>query len=672
MLTYNIDMTSTPLRVSAGDVSILAGSITTRQDAASRSLRALIESAPALPSWSTDLVGRASAAEQLHVDPARANLLRAFEIPSDWSVLEIGSGAGAVTRYLGETAGVVDALEPDAELASLAAIRTSDLPNVRVFSGTLADVPSTAAYDLIVAINVLPIDADAFVASATALLLPGGTLLIAEPNKLGVKYLVGSPDDNTGEPFDSLEGYPRRDETKRARSRADLVKIVGRAALDSRVMSVVPDHLATRAVLDPERFTGEHARLMSDLALTPSPDRAAPRARLADESSLWRELVAAGVGAEFSNSFVVLATASSRPRNADEVALWPDDRLGVYFSWARTAEYSATSVVVRRNDTVFIDRVYPYRDASSRLRVFDGIAPFVRGVSLAEAMIGAEDKALRAWFTSWRELLERISRTPAVWLDAHPGNIIIGADGALTAIDLEFESSEHDLDYAMRRGLLSVARQVAMMTHPSLWPASFSTIRDIALHYGDLAGYGRDSGWLERAAREEAALQKIVAGTRSAMTLAESEAQMTAVLDTALSDLPLGRRDLAAVEERDAAHVRLGVFDQRIRALEDHERLLESTVRQQHDRTRQQHAHILTIQENLAAHQKHVVSLENRIATACTEVNSSEKILRDEIDALRSSRMFAVATRMRALLDRVAPEASLRRRILKRLVSRWS
>jgi hypothetical protein len=69
------------------------------------------------------------AEEDYHLNHGRANVLRALDIPADGRVLEVGAEYGALTRYLGERAGTVDAVEPD---PGVVAVRTGDLDNVRV------------------------------------------------------------------------------------------------------------------------------------------------------------------------------------------------------------------------------------------------------------------------------------------------------------------------------------------------------------------------------------------------------------------------------------------------------------------------------------------------------------------------------------------------------------
>ncbi len=157
---------------------------------------------PDLRSTNTELIRRAKGrAEAFQLDPARANIVRGLSIPFDAKVLEVGADLGAITRYLGERAGLVDALEPVASRARVARARTRDLPGVEVFVGGHGDIPDVPSYDLVVAVGVLEYAGDgtaerepylALLRSLAGCLVDGGTLVVTIENKIGVKYLIGA------------------------------------------------------------------------------------------------------------------------------------------------------------------------------------------------------------------------------------------------------------------------------------------------------------------------------------------------------------------------------------------------------------------------------------------------------------------------------------------------
>src|SRR4051812_10225457 len=65
-----------------------------------------------------------------HLTPRRANLLRPISPLLRGDLLEVGGGCGAVTRYLGETARSVTAVEGSLRRARTMAARCAGLENV--------------------------------------------------------------------------------------------------------------------------------------------------------------------------------------------------------------------------------------------------------------------------------------------------------------------------------------------------------------------------------------------------------------------------------------------------------------------------------------------------------------------------------------------------------------
>jgi hypothetical protein len=68
-----------------------------------------------------------------HLTARRGDLLRPFPSLLFGSVLEVGAGCGAITRFLGENAPSVVAVEGSARRARITAARCAGLPNVSVF-----------------------------------------------------------------------------------------------------------------------------------------------------------------------------------------------------------------------------------------------------------------------------------------------------------------------------------------------------------------------------------------------------------------------------------------------------------------------------------------------------------------------------------------------------------
>src|SRR3954451_14693973 len=202
----------TPLRRLAGEARdgcwIVSEPSASWVDGGERDLAGILANASDLGSLSDELAAAGDTwVRRYHLASERGNIVRPLALLGS-RVLEIGAGCGGVTRRLGEMAGVVDALEPTPARAAAARLRTRDLPSVEVFIGDVHTVPREPAYDAVILIGVLDYigGADegearvAFLREAAARLLPGGTLVCAIENRLGVKYLAGAPEDNANLP----------------------------------------------------------------------------------------------------------------------------------------------------------------------------------------------------------------------------------------------------------------------------------------------------------------------------------------------------------------------------------------------------------------------------------------------------------------------------------------
>ncbi|MGC1183557.1 MAG: class I SAM-dependent methyltransferase, partial [Candidatus Dormiibacterota bacterium] len=311
---------STPVRGLPGPTldgcRILSKGSPTYRDGSEARLFEIVSGALDLSSGSDELADQSSNwPEQYHLTPARANFLRAMKLDAEMAVLDIGAGCGALSRYLGENCRLVDAIEPVLERARVARARTRDLPNVEVFVGSLADIPAETTYDLIVVAGVLEYvglgapDASPYrslLAACASRLSPGGTLLVAIENSLGVKYLVGAPEDHSGRPFDSLEGYPEGSPA-RTFPRSTLTRWLIEVGLRPTFLSAFPDYKLTRTLLA-DRLFETQPDLAWRLAKFPSPDWPGPTRRVAREAAAWRTLVEAGLGSQTANSFVILAS----------------------------------------------------------------------------------------------------------------------------------------------------------------------------------------------------------------------------------------------------------------------------------------------------------------------------------------------------------------------------
>jgi SAM-dependent methyltransferase len=530
------------------------------RDGAESALYDLVLATDDLASTSTTLVERADGyAERYHTEPARSNVLRPLHFPDGARVLEVGAGCGAVTRYIGEQAALVDAVEPVAARARVARARTRDLPGVEVFVGMVDDVPLEPTYDVVVVVGVLEYVGDGgtdpepyrtFLSALVDRLVPGGTLVVAIENKLGVKYLAGAAEDHTGRPFDSLESYPSGTPA-RTFSRRELVELFEGIGVDVETRAVFPDYKLTRAVLDTEVLDRHAPQLTREVPRFPSEELFVERPRITDEGALWRSLVDAGLSAETPNSLLVVA----HKRGGETPSIWPEDLAGSFYSVGRCTRYLTESRLVREPEAATglrVDRrllVPEAGGAESDPRFVATTEPVQPGEPFARVVGEGTDEDAATLLRRWLELLDAHAAATGEdaehHLDLMPQNLLVTPDGSLVPVDQEWTASGDIRDVIVRRGLLRLGTEVAERTSPARWPG-LTTVRDLVDHLAGLAGITTDDTWWTAAVADDARMLALVARRPAVGDDVPLESwwgeQVQAKVDRALSDFGMGVR----------------------------------------------------------------------------------------------------------------------------------
>jgi SAM-dependent methyltransferase len=156
-----------------------------------------------------------------HLSPLRRNLLDWYPFQPDANLLEVGAGCGALTELLCAKVRKVVAIELSKRRAEVISHRCRSLRSLEVFVGNIMDMSLPIRFDYLTLIGVLEyagrflhsqqpyLD---FLVGMNKHLTPDGTLILGIENKFGLKYWAGFREDHTGRFFDSLEGYPHRDD----------------------------------------------------------------------------------------------------------------------------------------------------------------------------------------------------------------------------------------------------------------------------------------------------------------------------------------------------------------------------------------------------------------------------------------------------------------------------
>jgi len=170
-----------------------------------------------------------------HLSPMRKNIVLPMDLNKNDTVLEIGSGMGAITEPLAERVKQVDCVELS-KIRSLAnAYRNKNKDNITIYVGSFGKIQFKKKYDAIALIGVFEYaelyidDLDPFISFLRilhGLLKPNGKIYIAIENRLGVKYFAGNPEDHWGKAYFGIEGYNTDKKGAKTFSKSELEQLL--------------------------------------------------------------------------------------------------------------------------------------------------------------------------------------------------------------------------------------------------------------------------------------------------------------------------------------------------------------------------------------------------------------------------------------------------------------
>jgi 2-polyprenyl-3-methyl-5-hydroxy-6-metoxy-1,4-benzoquinol methylase len=475
-----------------------------------------------------------------HLSHQRANLLRPLRIDATDRVLDVGAGTGTIARYLGEKGASVLALEGNGARAQAAAVRCADLPSVEVACGALDDLDTDDQFDLVSVIGVLEYAGsaiggaggpEAMLARVRQLVADDGVVVLAIENQIGLKYLLGGPEDHLGRPWVGIEDYPGRPGV-RTWTRCALGAMLAHAGFAAqRWLAPFPDYKLPSTVVHEHLYDRVDAvDVVDQLLLHPVSALDHQPVRLSDPAAAQRVFVEAGVGLEVANSFLVVAGADDDAvagRVPDDIDAW------LYGGHRRSAW--------RRHRALTVDdRLVPLNDTEPRAREWLSQVPgparsFEPGRTLGqlatEAARAHDFDALASVLDRWRdELLARAVDVEPATAGAHPflpewsrrglpdGYLdvsltnFVDRDGTLVLIDDEWRTGAPvDLHIALLRALWVFAYDLVTsgVDHP--W-GEMATIESIHRKLADLADVELDERALHAWRAAEVELQELVAG----------------------------------------------------------------------------------------------------------------------------------------------------------------
>lgn len=402
-------------------------------------------------------------ASEYHLSSQRANLFRFLKLDRVQRMLELGSGCGANTRYLGELGIQVDAVEGSYARAEISKIRCEDIANVNIVHSNFNRLTyPDACYDSVSFMGVLEYagkyhddsktGADAVIdilQRIKAALKEDGLLFIAIENRLGLKYWLGASEDHLDRPYAGIYDYPGNDGI-RTFTRPEWTNILESAGYPFyRFCYPFPDYKLPRVIIS-DHFLRNDPYAYSLLYRIASRDYGKVWHPEADEFLIWRALHRSGDIENFSNSFFIVASAS---RNLMDRAVIHD--FMQFPDSVRKLRYSTITFKTEGESHVCKEKIADtegYDDAERFLaQTIAKRSNYIAGRLLSSVWrlsIEAEPNAhvfeslIREYYVYLQQRFPS-SATHCEILDLLPSNIIVDDSGRFRAFDQEWVLNEN-------------------------------------------------------------------------------------------------------------------------------------------------------------------------------------------------------------------------------------
>lgn len=242
-----------------------------------------------------------------HLSPERENILNWYPFNKNDTILEIGSGCGAITGVLCRLCGNVTCIELSQKRSMINYMRNGQYNNLEIIVGNFEDITINNKFTYVILNGVFEY-AMSFINSSNPyidfllkikeLLNDNGKILIAIENRIGIKYFAGDLEDHTNCRFLSLNNYIGNN-TVRTFSKTELEEIFTECEIDNwNYYYPYPDYkfpteIFTDSTINNNMFGKAYRKYSEQLMNT------------FDEIAMVSTLKKEGVMEKFANSFLV-------------------------------------------------------------------------------------------------------------------------------------------------------------------------------------------------------------------------------------------------------------------------------------------------------------------------------------------------------------------------------
>ena len=435
-----------------------------------------------------------------HLSSERANILRPFapELKVS-SVLEIGAGCGAITRYLGETCAQVIALEGSPRRAAIAKSRVRDLPNVTVVSDRFDMFDLDQKFDFVTLIGVLEYagmfmhgesPVHAMLDHVRKFLKPNGKVIIAIENQLGLKYFAGAPEDHLNQMMYGIEGRYLQGQPQ-TYGRRVLERILSESGFASiEFMAPFPDYKMPCSIVTEKGFLAPDFDASALAWQSVKRDPQLPEVMNFSMELAWQQIFENKLCLDLANSFLIAASP-------DAVEDKKISALAYHYSTGRLPRFCKETLFVRDSLEKMAVKINWLCEESYRNDSLDIVsvtcsenAGYEKGVLLSKKFIkivsqddwSIED--LDPFFVEYLDILRQhcidAGGSPKDWedlnqvllpgrfMDLVPQNIVQKADGRAVSIDQEWIlSTPISLGHLIFRAVLWMTGFITRFGHMS-------------------------------------------------------------------------------------------------------------------------------------------------------------------------------------------------------------